>query len=84
MAEQFGGGGPLAWIAHEHLLEKGEQIGTDLGGVLQLGRRHVANATHRLQRRLIEEGRLAVDHLDDHDAQRPDVHLGAVRQTGDD
>ena len=36
--------------------------------ILELGRRHVPYPAHRLQRRLVEERRLAVHHLHYHDA----------------
>lgn len=52
--------------------------------VFQLGRGHVADPSHGLQGRLVEEGRLPVHHFDYHDAQRPDVHLGSVRQARND
>lgn len=51
----------------------------DLVHVLDAGREVVADAAHGLQRRLIEVGRLPVDHLHHHDAQGPDVHLQHTR-----
>jgi hypothetical protein len=35
-----------------------------------------------LKGRLVEEGWLSVHHLYEHDAEGPDVHLRAVRQSG--
>jgi hypothetical protein len=35
-----------------------------------------------LEGRLVEEGRLSVHHLYEHDAEGPDVHLRAIRQPG--
>lgn len=84
MRQQFGGCGPLRRITNEHTIEEALQTRRHLVHVLQVGRFGVANASHRLQRWLVEERRLTVDHFDDHDAQRPDVHLGTVRQTRDD
>jgi len=43
--------------------------------VLELGRGHVSNSSHRLQWRLVEERWFPVDHLDNHDAKGPDVDL---------
>ncbi len=34
-----------------------------------------------LQWRFVEERRFAVDHLDTHDPERPNVYLGSVRQS---
>ena len=44
--------------------------------ILEFGRRHVPDAPHGLQWRLVEEGRLPIYHLYAHDAQGPDVNLG--------
>lgn len=43
--------------------------------ILHTGREVVPDAAHGLQRRLVEVGGFPIDHLDHHDAQRPDVHL---------
>lgn len=84
MREQFRSGSPLYGIPHEHAIEEVLQPARHLVRVLQLWRRHVPDSAHRLQRRLVEERRLAVDHLDDHDSKRPDVHLRTVRKPRDD
>ena len=49
--------------------------GGDLVQVLELGRLVVPDHLHGFERRLVEVGRLAVHHLNHHDAQGPDVHL---------
>lgn len=83
MRQQLGGCGSLRWIANQHPIEESLQAGRHFVHVLQIGRFRVTNASHRLQRRLVKERRFAVDHLDYHDAQRPDVDLGSVRQPRD-
>ena len=83
MGEQFRGRRTLHRIPHQHPVEEVLQPAGHFVGVFQLWRWHVADAAHRLQRRLVEERWLTVYHLDHHDAERPDVYLGPVRQSGD-
>ena len=83
VVQQLHGGGALGGVPHQHLVQEPLQLRGHLR-VLQLGRRHVADPPHGLQRRLVEEGRLPVHHLYHHDAQGPDVHVRPVRQPGDD
>lgn len=69
MLKKFGGGGAFAGVADEHLFQEAEQVGRHLVDILQLGRWHITYPSHCLQRWLVEEGRLPIDHLDDHNAQ---------------
>ncbi|RNA03886.1 hypothetical protein BpHYR1_020450 [Brachionus plicatilis] len=79
--ERLGSSGALRGVAHQHPVEKALESGRDaVHGVAEPGRRHVPDEPHGLEGRLVEIGRLAIDHLNDHDAQRPDVHLGAIGQ----
>ena len=43
--------------------------------IFDFGRRHVTDVPHGLQRWFVEEWRLAVDHLDNHNTEGPDIHL---------
>ena len=68
MVEQLHCTCPLGGISHQHLVKEALQLWRHLL-ILQFWGRHVTNSSHRLKRRLIEEWRLAVYHLNHHDAQ---------------
>eukprot|EP00047_Mylnosiga_fluctuans_P001701 m.221524 g.221524 ORF g.221524 m.221524 type:complete len:498 (+) comp10604_c0_seq1:1523-3016(+) len=70
-----------------HLQALVQEILEDVGKilrVLQLGRAVGGNQIQRAEGILVEVRRLALDHLDRHDAQRPDVDLRAVLLPRDD
>ena len=67
MVEQFHCTRPLCGISHQHLVEEALQLRRYLL-ILQLWGRHVPDSSHRLERRLVGEWRLAIYHLDHHDA----------------
>lgn len=82
MGQQFGGGRPLRRISNQHSIEESLQTCRHFVHVLQVRRFRVANSSHCLQRRFVEERRFTVHHFDDHYAKWPDVHLGTVWQPG--
>lgn len=72
------GAGSLLWI---YLERKREEIFEDLReGVLLFDLRCTVGSDQpqRSKRRLGQVGRFALDHLDGHDAQRPDIYFAAV------
>lgn len=83
MLQQLFGCCSLRGIPNQHSIQESLQSRGHLLGVLQLGRHHVPNPAHRLKRRFVEERRLSVHHLNDHNTQRPNVHLRPVRQARD-
>ena len=48
-------------------------------GVFNFGGDLIADEFHGLYGREVEEGRFSVDHLDDHDAEGPDVDGRTIR-----
>lgn len=57
------------WVLHRRVLL------THLVWLFKSRRKVVSYASHGLQWRFIEVRRFSINHLDHHDAQRPDVHL---------
>lgn len=53
-------------------------------GILQFGRGHVPDPAHGLEWGFIEERWFPINHLNNHDAQGPDVHLRTIGQPGND
>lgn len=63
--------------AQAHRQERLELF-AQLLGLLEARRTVGGDEVQRLERLLVEVRRLRLDHLDGHDAERPNVHLGAV------
>lgn len=83
VVEKLDSAGPLIGIPDQHLVKETLKLRRHFG-VLQFGRRHVSDPPHGLERRLVEERRLSIHHLDDHDAKGPDVNFRAIRKSRDD
>ena len=78
MVQEFSGGGPLFGLRLETAVEKVLQLLRELALILDVGLAVGGDEVECAERRLVQVGRLALNHLDHHDAQRPDVHLVAV------
>lgn len=81
--QQFYSASSLSGVPHQHLVQESLQLWRNLL-VLELGRRHVTDPSHGLQRRFIEKRRFSINHFNYHDSQGPNVDFRPIRKSGDD
>ena len=78
------GGGALLHVHLEAFVEEVLEDGGQLVPLLDLRLPIGGDQVERPQGVLVQVGRLPLDHLDGHDAERPDVNLGTVVLSSDD
>lgn len=76
--EQLVGRGTALDVGTETDGEEGLEVLAERLWLLERGRAVGGNQIERLERLFVEVRRLVLDHLDGHDAETPDVDLGAV------
>ncbi len=83
MAQHLVGAWPLLHIHLQAFVQKILENRRQLISILDLRLPVCRDQIEGAQRILVEIGRLALDHLDGHDAQGPDIHFGPVVLPGD-
>ena len=83
MPQHLVGGGPLLHVHLEAFVEEVLEDGGQLVPLLDLRLPVGGDQVERPQGVLVQIRRFPLDHLDGHDAERPDVNLGSVVLSSD-